>query len=196
LQAEYYTSFEDNYLSLVPMGNLDMMAVSVIAANIQTILGINTQIQPMLPEPDYAFLVRRGQYDAGKIIHALTAISDRSQFRLAVVSVDIFTPILTFVFGESQLGGKAAVISLFRAKSKNRQQSYNRAAKIAIHEVGHLLGMVHCRTPDCLMGFSNNLERLDGLPLRFCQTCEFEAGRILQHLFSESGENLRPDKPD
>ena len=91
-----------------------MTAVSVIAANLQAILGLNTQILPVQPEPEYAFLARRGQYDGGKILHALAAVSDGSPFRLAVVSVDIFTPILTFVFGESQLGGKAAVISLFR----------------------------------------------------------------------------------
>jgi len=170
------------------MGKIDMTAVSVIAANLQAVLGLNTQILPVQPEPEYAFLARRGQYDGGKILHALAAISDGSQFRLAVVSVDIFTPILTFVFGESQLGGKAAVVSLFRAKSKNLEQSYNRAAKIAIHEIGHLLGIVHCRTPDCLMGFSNNLEKLDSLPLRFCQACEFEARRRLRHLFGEPGK--------
>jgi archaemetzincin len=168
------------------MGSIDTTVVSVIAANLQTILGLNTEILRIQPEPEYAYLSRRGQYDAGKILHALSANSEGSQFRLAVVAVDIFTPILTFVFGESQLGGKAAVVSLFRVKCKNHDKYYNRAAKIAIHEVGHLLGIVHCRTPDCLMGFSNNLDRLDELPLRFCDACEFEARRLLRHLFGES----------
>lgn len=188
MNAKRHTFVEDTHLDLIPMGKIDMTAISVIAANLQAILGLNTQILPVQPEPEYAFLARRGQYDGGKILHALAAVSDSSQFRLAVVSVDIFTPILTFVFGESQLGGKAAVVSLFRAKSKNPEQSYNRAAKIAIHEIGHLLGIVHCRTPDCLMGFSNNLEKLDSLPLRFCQACEFEARRRLRHLFGEPGK--------
>jgi archaemetzincin len=193
LSTKQHPSVEDIHLDLFPMGSMDMTAVSIIAANLQTILGLNTRILPVQPEPEYAFLARREQYDAGKILHALTTVSDSSPFRLAVVSVDIFTPILTFVFGESQLGGKAAVISLFRAKSKNREKSYNRAAKIAIHEVGHLLGLVHCRTPDCLMGFSNNLEKLDSQPMRFCQACEFEAGRRLRHLFGKPGERDRDE---
>lgn len=174
------------------MGEVDMTAVSVIAANIQAILGLNTRILPVQPKPEHAYLARRGQYDGGKIIHGLAAVPDGSQFKLAVVSVDIFTPILTFVFGESQLGGKAAVISLFRTKTKSREKSYDRAAKIAIHEVGHLLGIVHCRTPDCIMGFSNNLEKLDTLPMRFCEACEFEARRLLRHLFVESSERRQP----
>jgi len=192
LNAQHHTSAEDIHLDLIPMGRIDVTAVSVIAANLQAILGLNTLVLSAQPEPEYAFHARREQYDAGKILHALASISDSTQFRLAVVSMDIFTPILTFVFGESQLGGKAAVISLFQAKCKNRQQSYDRAAKIAVHEVGHLLGIVHCRAHDCVMGFSNNLERLDALPLRFCEACEFEAARLLKHLFGKTGERRRP----
>lgn len=180
-------SAEESHLDLIPMGRTDMTAISVIAANLQAILGLNTRIIPVQPEPEHAFLARRGQYDAGKILHALAAIPEGSRLRLAVVSVDIYTPILTFVFGESQLGGKAAVVSLFRTKCENPEKFYNRAAKIAIHEIGHLLGIVHCRTPDCLMGFSSSLEKLDRLPLRFCQACEFEAGRCLKHIFGKPG---------
>jgi archaemetzincin len=192
LNEEQLTSIEDTHLDLIPMGKVDMTAVSVVAANIQAILGLNTRILPVQPEPEHAYLARRGQYDGGKIINELAAASDGSRFRLAVVSVDIFTPILTFVFGESQLGGKAAVVSLFRTKTKSRDKSYNRAAKIAIHEIGHLLGIVHCRTPDCIMGFSNNLEKLDTLPMRFCEACEFETRRLLRHLFIETNAGRRP----
>lgn len=165
------------------MGQMDMTSVSVIAANLQAILGLNTLIHPAQHEPEYAYLARRGQYEAGKIIHSLAAVPGGAPFRLGVVNVDIFTPILTFVFGESQLGGKAAVISSYRIQSKDREKTYNRIAKIAVHEVGHLLGIIHCQTMDCLMRFSNTPDKLDDLPLRFCSACEFEARRHLKHLF-------------
>ena len=174
------------------MGRMDMTAVSVVAGNVQAVLGLNTRVRPVQPEPGYAFLTRRGQYDAGKILQALTADPAGAPFRMAVVGVDIYTPILTFVFGESQLGGKAAVISLFRLQGKNREETFNRAAKIAVHEIGHLLGIVHCEAADCLMGFSKDLAKLDERPLRFCQACEYEAGRRLRHLFGRSGERHRP----
>ncbi len=170
------------------MGTTDLTVVSVIAANVQAILGLNTRILPAQPEPEYAFLARREQYDAGKILQALATHPGGARLRLAVVSVDIYTPILTFVFGESQLGGKAAVISLLRLQTKDQEETYNRAAKIALHEIGHLLGIIHCEAPDCLMGFSKDLAKLDERPLRFCQACEYEAGRRLRHLFGPPGE--------
>lgn len=177
---------EETHLDLFPMGRMDMTAVSVIAANLQAILGLNTLIHSAQHEPDYAYQARRGQYEAGKIIQSLAGLPDGAFFRLGVVSVDIYTPILTFVFGESQLGGKAAVISTYRLQSKNREKAYNRIAKIAVHEVGHLLSIIHCQTIDCLMRFSNTPEKLDDLPLRFCPACEFEARRHLRHIFGTS----------
>ncbi|HMK64991.1 MAG TPA: hypothetical protein VK564_04300, partial [Thermodesulfobacteriota bacterium] len=173
---------------ILPMGNLDLMTLSVIAANVQAVLGLNTKILPSSPDPEYAFLARRGQYEAGKILKALSASPDSVPFQLAVVAVDIYTPILTYVFGESQLGGKAAVVSLFRLQNKNREEVYNRAAKIAIHEIGHLLGIIHCETADCLMGFSKDLAKLDERPLRFCQACEYEAGRRLSYVLAKPSD--------
>jgi archaemetzincin len=185
LNPDRLASVEETHLDLFPMGRMDMTAVSVVAANLQVILGLNTRIQPVQPEPEYAFLARRGQYEAGKIIQTLAALPGGAPFKLGLVSVDIYTPILTFVFGESQLGGKAAVISSYRVRSKNQEKAYSRTAKIAVHEVGHLLGIIHCQTMDCSMRFSNSPEKLDDLPLRFCPACEFEARRHMRHLFGK-----------
>jgi archaemetzincin len=186
---------EEVHLEIIPMGRLNSMALSVIAANAQAILGLNTRIFPDQPEPEFAFMARRGQYEAGKIVRALTANSDHVPLRLAVVGVDIYTPILTYIFGESQLGGKAAVISLFRLQNKNLEEAYNRAAKIALHEIGHLLGIVHCEAADCLMGFSKDLAKLDERPLRFCQACEYEAGRRLKHILAKPEGKTSQDSP-
>jgi predicted Zn-dependent protease len=38
---------------------------------------------------------------------------------------------------------------------------------------------------DCLMRFSNSLEKLDDLPLRFCPACEYEARRHMRNLFGK-----------
>ena len=177
-------SGEIPHLEIIPMGRVDATAVSVVAANLQAIMGLNTRIQESRPEPAYAFLSLRNQYEAGKILHQLSSVSDGGLLKLGMVNVDIYTPILTFVYGESQMGGKAALISTFRLQSKDTRKIYDRAAKISVHEVGHLLGIVHCRAPDCLMGFSNSLTKLDSLPLTFCQACEYEVRRSLRHLFA------------
>ena len=75
------------------------------------------------------------------------------------------------------------MISLSRIGDSKPDITYQRAAKIGIHETGHLLGIPHCRMPDCLMAFSSSREKLDGLPMRFCSACEYEAARLLRHRF-------------
>lgn len=165
------------------MGQTDPLAVSVVAANLQTVMGLNADTLPPLPVPETAYLPGRRQYSSGEIIKSLEGLADGARFRLGVVSFDICTPILSFVFGESQLGGVAAVVSLHRLADREPARMLLRAAKIALHETGHLLGIGHCRAPDCLMGFSSNTEKLDTLPLRFCSACEYEVARRLRHVF-------------
>jgi len=177
---------DESHIDIIPLGQVDELAVSIVAANLQTVLGLNADTLPPLPDPEYAYLPLRDQHAAGKIIKQLESLAGGARFKLGVVQFDICTPILKFVFGESQLGGKAAVISLFRIRDKDPGQVYLRAAKIGLHETGHLLGLGHCRAPDCLMDFSSSTEKLDGLPLRFCSACEYEIARSLKHSFGRT----------
>jgi archaemetzincin len=167
-------------LDLIPLGSLDPLAVSIIGANIQAVIGLFTDIQDVREKPDYAFMPVRNQFDASKILVALSAETDGAPLKLGLIQSDLTIPILTYVYGESQLGGKAAVISLHRLFDIDRQVVYQRAAKIAVHEVGHLLGLEHCWEAGCLMRFSKQLDQLDRLPLRFCSSCEYEISRRIR----------------
>jgi len=173
----------ESHIDIVPIGHVDALAVSVVAANLQTLMGLNADTLPLHPEPEYAYLAVRSQYAAGKIIKELESIDEGSRFKLGIVQCDLCTPILKFVFGESQLGGKAAVISLHRLQDKDPARTYLRAAKIGLHETGHLLGIGHCQTHDCLMAFVSTIEKLDGQPARFCTACQYEISRTLKYIF-------------
>jgi archaemetzincin len=168
-------------LTIIPFGNIDRLILSVVAAHLQTLLGLNADIEPVNENPKFAFISGRRQYDAIKIIGKL-ARGPNSSLQLGIIGNDLCTPILTFVYGESQLGGKAAVVSIYRLKHYNRQITCERAAKISLHEVGHLLGIGHCRQNFCLMRFCGNLDDLDQLPLTFCSTCDYEINRQLKAL--------------
>lgn len=170
------------HLDLIPLGNLDPLAVSIIGAHLQAVLGLHTQIRPVRVKPDYAYMAVRNQFDASKIIKSLSAENDGAPLKLAVLQSDLSIPILTYVFGESQMGGKAAVVSLHRLFDIDRQVIYLRAAKISVHEVGHLLGLEHCWQAGCLMHFSKQLEQLDRLALGFCDSCAYEIARRLAPL--------------
>ncbi len=168
------------HLDLIPLGNLDPLAVSIMGAHLQAVLGLRTQIHPVRSNPEYAFMAMRNQFDASKIIKALATETDGAPFKLGVLQSDLSIPILTYVYGESQLGGKAAVVSLHRLFDIDRQLVYQRAAKIGVHEVGHLLGLEHCWQAGCLMRFSKQLEQLDRLALDFCDACRYEIVRRLK----------------
>jgi archaemetzincin len=165
------------------LGQVDEVAISVVAAHLQTVMGLNVLILHRQPRPEYAYQPGRRQYDALKIINTLASTPTSVHLTLGITHVDICTPILTFVFGESQLGGRAALISLHHINDEASNMTYTRAAKIGLHEVGHLLGIGHCRSTTCVMHFSDNLNKLDQMELRFCNACDVERSRRLRHLF-------------
>jgi archaemetzincin len=167
-------------LDLIPLGNLDPLAVAIMGAHIQAVLGLDTRILAARAKPDHAYMPVRNQFDASMIITSLAAEPGGAPLKLGVLQSDLSIPILTYVYGESQLGGKAAVVSLHRLFDIDRQVVYLRAAKIGVHEVGHLLGLEHCWQAGCLMRFSKQLEQLDRLALGFCDACGFEIARRLK----------------
>ena len=172
-------------LDLVVFDQVDNMVVSIIAANLQAVAGLNTQILPSMVPPDDAYVPVRGQFDATIIIKKLACIDNGAPFKLGIIAHDLCSPILSFVYGESQLGGKAALVSLHRLFDDDPETYYQRAAKISLHEVGHLLGLGHCWENYCLMHFSSNIEALDALGISFCPACEYEIRRCLTSIVAD-----------
>ncbi|NNF99274.1 MAG: hypothetical protein HKM93_07835 [Desulfobacteraceae bacterium] len=170
-------SGEHTVIRLICLGRIDPTMADVLAANIQTILGINADISIITEKPGYAFVPGRGQFDAGKILRHLASVKSEVPLRLGVTAYDLCTPILTFVYGESELGGTCAVISINRIRHNTPEITYLRAVKIGLHEVGHLFGIGHCWEPGCLMQYSHNLEKLDALNIDFCSACRYEINR-------------------
>jgi len=174
-------------VEVIPLGPVDEVSISVVAANIQTFIGLAVDVAAPWPDPAYALIPVRGQYNALPILRALSESIDIDMLRLGLFAGDLCLPILTYVFGEAQVNGRAAVVSLRRLKHGRDGQRVlphvllERLAKVAVHEMAHVLGLKHCRSPRCLMSFCLGLEQLDDLTLRLCSDCErLIAGRILR----------------
>jgi len=91
--------------------------------------------------------------------------------------MDLYVPVLTYVFGEAQLNGKAAVVSSYRLRDelyglpKNPQRLKERLEKEAVHELGHTFGLIHCRNPNCVMYATTYAEEIDLKSRNFCRVC-------------------------
>lgn len=167
-------------LCLVEMGRFTDLAVRVVAANLQALLGIRVDIRDPLDVPLKAFQERRGQYDAGFVLKHLSESSFPQCLRvLALTTVDLCSPILTYVYGEAELGGRIAIVSNFRLRhdvdggAAPADRYYERLVKVALHEVGHTFSLYHCDAPKCIMQFSPQIHDLDDLDIHFCERCEF-----------------------
>jgi archaemetzincin len=97
--------------------------------------------------------------------------------RVAIVDVDLFIPILTFVFGEAQLNGTAAVVSTHRLADhyyglpRNDSLTLVRLEKEIVHELGHTFGLYHCRHFECVMRSSPAVEEIDIKSVHPCPAC-------------------------
>lgn len=165
-------------VGILPFGDIPEIVSKVIAGNMIAYLNLSTKMIPPAKNPAFAFDHKRLQYDAGTILMNLES-SDLNRYEkvIGIVDVDLFVPIFSYVFGEAKQGGKCALVSLFRL-NKNPDGSapvssifYERAAKVALHELGHLYNLFHCEDKRCLMHFSGGLQELDETPLYFCRYC-------------------------
>ena len=125
--------------------------------------------------PLEAYDARRKQWYSTRILRWLLEAGPGRGKVLALTDQDLFIPILTFVFGEAQLDGAAAVVSTARlfdpAAAGDRRVVMERLAKESVHELGHAFGLTHCGTPGCVMGRSASVRDVDLKRGELCPDC-------------------------
>jgi archaemetzincin len=139
---------------------------------------LSVRVHPPQFDPELAFDASRGQYNSRLLLAQLLRDLRPGCARvLGVAGVDLFIPVLTFVFGEAQLDGQAAVVSTQRLGNElyglrpDPRLTAERLLKEAVHELGHTYGLVHCHRPRCVMGSSTYVEEIDLKSERFCDGC-------------------------
>ena len=170
-----------------------------LAASLSETFGVPVERRPPRFDPETAFDQSRGQYNSRLLLGHLLREGRPAPARiLGVTGVDLFIPVLTFVFGEAQLGGTAAVVSTHRLDGeryglpRDPERLRQRLVKEAVHEVGHTWGLVHCHAHRCVMGSSTYVEEIDLKDGRFCARCLAAVRRAPEPSLPAAGVGTTP----
>ena len=161
---------------LVILGNVDRALVESSRQAVVRAYRVSCGVAPGSIDPAFAFHPERGQYHSTTIVERLSAANARETV-VGLTEVDLFIPILTYVFGEAQMGGSSAVVSFHRFAQEfyglppDQALLTERLTKTVVHELGHTLGLTHCDDYDCVMAASHAVEWLDLKGSRLCEQC-------------------------
>jgi archaemetzincin len=171
-------------LELLPIGTFDERLLLDVAPALADAFRVPCRIAPVRLDPQFAFHPERQQYHSSEILQSLQGRTADGAWRvLGVASVDLYIPILTFVFGEAQMGGPCAVVSMHRLQQEfyglpaDGELLRDRLVKEAVHEVGHTLDLTHCEDYACAMAPSHAVEWIDLKDAALCVNCQ---GRVLE----------------
>lgn len=165
-------------LHLAPLGTAPDGVLDRLEEGLAAILGLTIDRICGLQLPTAAHDAVRGQWSSAEILrHLVRHLPEDGGRLLGVAQPDLFVPVLSFVYGQAQLRGRAAVISIARLRPEFHGLPpeptivAERALKEAVHEIGHTLGLVHCLDRRCPMSLSVGLADLDHKTADPCPSC-------------------------
>jgi archaemetzincin len=169
-------------IHLLTVGDVDRLLLEDLSDALSDAFRLSCRILPARLSPEFALHPVRMQVHSTEILGRLPGFAQADTWRLlGVTEMDLYIPILTFVFGEAQVGNTCAVVSTHRL----RQEFYGlpadpsllleRLLKEAVHELGHTLRLPHCEDYRCAMAPSHAVEWIDLKGSALCAECRRRA---------------------
>ncbi|MBI4547576.1 MAG: archaemetzincin family Zn-dependent metalloprotease [Ignavibacteriae bacterium] len=176
-----------NAIYILNASTLQEQDLDRIVHTVKTIFRVPVFVKQVGLDFGSAFDGSRGQWNSTVLLSQIITNSVGDDEKLvAIVDVDLFIPVLTFVFGEAQFKGTAAIVSTHRLANQfygleeDKQQLLQRLEKEIVHELGHTFGLYHCRQFECVMRSSTYVGEIDLKQVFPCQDCQ----RLLLKNFS------------
>jgi archaemetzincin len=159
-------------VQILPIGDVESRVLKTLIKKLEEIF-TKPELLESVPLVDSALDESRNQYISDELLREVKwhAAVNGEKHILGVTNADLYTFGLNFVFGQAELPGKAAIISLYRLNHQSHKVFISRMFKEAVHELGHTMGLRHCQVINCVMHFSNSLKDTDIKNERFCNHC-------------------------
>jgi len=179
-------------IGIQPYGNVKQSLIDTIQQTIRQVYAFESVIVLKHKQlPKSAFInIKSPRYRADSIIKILKREKpDTIDYIIGITTKDISTtkrnkhgevlkPKNKYVdwgiFGLGYRPGPTCLLSTFRIKSENRNKCIDRMKKVCMHEIGHNLGLKHCKTSSkCVMrDAAETIKTIDEVDLKLCLTCK------------------------
>ncbi len=165
-------------ISIISFGYFEHAFLEKIADSVSREFMLPVQIREGHFDLSEYYDPARRQYNGNLLLKEVDAkYSSDSGKTFGLFYVDLFIPILTYIFGQAFLGGRTAIASIYRLSNeryglKETDNSLKeRFTKEVVHELGHTFGLIHCHVPACVMSSSTYVEDIDQKSANLCIKC-------------------------
>ncbi len=176
-------------IGIQPIGEVSRLYCDSVKLAMQQVYNVEIVLLPEIRVPEHTFVnVKSPRYRANKLIEHLREIQPgHVTYTIGLIAKDISTtkkdkngkvkePKAKYedwgIFGLGYRPGASCIVSTYRINSQNKKLLYPRLKKIAVHEIGHNLGLPHCSDKHCVMqDAAETIATIDNVEMRLCDKC-------------------------
>ena len=170
---------QERIIRLVPLGPVEPELLEAVSKAITARVNATIEIAPKEELPAEAFYKPRNRWRAEKLLEFLDTKTSGAWRVIGVTNSEISTTkgdIFDWgIAGLGNIDGPSCVISaqLYKKHSKTKAVMLHRFADVAVHELGHTLGMPHCESKGCVMADAkgNAIKSADHSTGEYCEPC-------------------------
>lgn len=179
-------------IHLVPIGAVAARRIEQTARSLEAHVAVSVQVHPRYPFPHSAKSTRANAYKAESLLDWLDSLPLPSEGkRMGLTDADIVTrkgsiPIWG-ILGMGSIDGRCSVLSTYRMERKWEGGAPEalveaRLWKIAVHELGHTLGLDHCPKVGCIMEDGHGTVKTIDRDETLCPSCQHDFDEKLSRL--------------